>query len=127
MQDRKHGQKLSRLRFALLALLEQLREVLNVALARTSLVKGNVYEIARRCGTPNCSCTRGRLHRNMVLTWSEQGRSHMRSIPAAQLAELHKKSAEYLRFRRARAEVSVLHKKILKVLDQIQELRREAP
>lgn len=111
----------------MLALLEQLREVLNVALARTPLVKGNVYEIARRCSTPNCSCMRGRLHRNMVLTWSEQGRSHMRSIPPAQLAELRKKSAEYLRFRRARAEVSVLHKKILKVLDQIQELRREAP
>ena len=127
MQARKHDQKLSRLRVALLALLQQLGEVLNVALARTPLVKGNVYEIARRCSTPNCSCMRGRLHRNMVLTWSEQGRSHMRSIPPAQLAELRKKSAEYLRFRRARAEVSVLHKKILKVLDQIQELRREAP
>jgi hypothetical protein len=127
MQDRKHDEKLSRLRAALLALLEHLREVLNVALARSPLVKGNVYEIARRCGTPNCGCTRGRLHRNMVLTWSEQGRTHMRSIPPAQLAELRKKSAEYLRLRRARAEVSVVHKKILKVLDQIQELRREAP
>jgi hypothetical protein len=51
----------------------------------------------------------------------------MRSIPRARVAELRQKSAEYLRFRRARAEVSVLHKKILKVLDQIQELRREAP
>ena len=127
MQDRKHDEKLSRLRGALLALLEHLREVLEVALARTPLVKGNVYEIARRCGTPNCSCTRGQLHRNMVLTWSEQGRSHMRSIPRARVAELRKKSEEYLRFRRARAEVSVLHKKILKVLDQIQELRREEP
>src|SRR5580700_8053855 len=127
MQGRKHDEKLSRLRGALLALLEHLREVLEVALARTPLVKGNVYEIARRCGTPNCSCTRGQLHRNMVLTWSEQGRSHMRSIPRARVAELRKKSEEYLRFRRARAEVSVLHKKILKVLDQIQELRREEP
>jgi hypothetical protein len=127
MQDRKHDEKLSRLRGALLALLEHLREVLEVALARTPLVKGNVYEIARRCGTPNCSCTRGQLHRNMVLTWSEQGRSHMRSIPRARVAELRKKSEEYLRFRRARAEVSVLHKKILKVLDQIQELRGEEP
>ena len=62
MQDEKHDQKLSRLRVALLALLEQLREVLNVALARTPLVKGNVYEIARRCSTPNCGCMRGRLH-----------------------------------------------------------------
>ena len=111
----------------MLALLEHLREVLNVALARTPLVKGNVYEIARRCGTPNCSCTRGRLHRNMVLTWSEQGRTHMRSIPPAELTALRQKSAEYLRLRRARAEASVVHKKILKVLDQIQELRREAP
>jgi hypothetical protein len=51
----------------------------------------------------------------------------MRSIPRARVAELRKKSEEYLRFRRARAEVSVLHKKILKVLDQIQELRREKP
>jgi hypothetical protein len=127
MQNRKPDEKLSRFRAALLALLEHLREVLNVALARTPLVKGNVYEIARRCGTPTCSCTRGRLHRNMVLTWSEQGRSRMRSIPRARVAELRKKSAEYLRFRRSRAEVSVLHKQILKVLDQIQELRREAP
>ena len=127
MQERKPDEKLSRLRVTLLALLDHLREILNVALARTPLVKGNVYEIARRCGNPNCRCTRGRLHRNMVLTWSEQGRSQMRSIPRARVAELRQKSAEYLRFRLARAEVSVLHKKILKALDQIQELRREAP
>src|SRR5437773_9881089 len=80
MQERKPDEKLSRLRVTLLALLEHLREVLNVALARTPLVKGNVYEIARRCGTPNCSCMRGRLHRNMVLTWSEQGRSEERRV-----------------------------------------------
>ncbi len=127
MQDTKRQEGLSRLRGALLALLERLREALEVALARTPLVKGTVYEIARRCGTPNCSCTRGQLHRNMVLTWSEQGRHRMRSIPPAQLADLRKKSEEYLRFRRARAEVVVLHKKILMVLDQIQELRREEP
>lgn len=127
MQYSKHQEKLSRLRGALLGLLERLSKTLQVALARTPLVKGNVYEIARRCGTPNCSCTRGQLHRNMVLTWSEQGRHRLRSIPPAQLADLRKKSEAYLRFRRARAEVSVLHKKILKVLDQIQELRREEP
>ena len=127
MQDAKHLQKLSRLRVELRQLLERLWKTLAVAFARTPLVKGNVYEIARRCGTPNCRCTRGRLHRNMVLTWSEQGRSRMRSLPRGRVAELRQKSEEYLRFRRARAEVSVLHKKILAVLDQIQELRREEP
>jgi hypothetical protein len=38
------------------------------------------------------------------------------------LADLRRKSEEYLRFRRARTKVSVLGKKILAVLDQIQEL-----
>lgn len=127
MQDTKHLQKLSRLRVELRQLLERLWKTLAVAFARTPLVKGNVYEIARRCGTPHCSCTRGRLHRNMVLTWSEQGRSRMRSLPPGRVVELRQKSEEYLRFRRARAQVSVLHKKILAVLDQIQELRREEP
>ena len=127
MHDKKLQEKLSRLRAALLALLERLSKTLQVALDRAPLVKGSVYEITRRCGTPNCSCTRGQLHRNMVLTWSEQGRHHMRSIPPTLLAELRRKSAAYLRFRRARAQVSVVHKQILKVLDQIQELRREEP
>ncbi len=127
MQDRKTQEKLSRLRRDLLQLRERLDQVLAVALARTPLVKGNVYEIARRCGTPNCRCTRGQLHRNMVLSWSEDGRHHLRSLPPAQVAAVRQKSEEYLRLRRARAEVSVLLKKILAVLDQIQELRREAP
>jgi len=46
--------------------LEHLREILNVALARTLWFKGNVYEIARRCGTPNCSCMRA----GCTATWS---------------------------------------------------------
>lgn len=127
MQDKRVSQRLSRLRFELLGLLERLRQVLNVALARTPLVKGNVYEIARRCGTPHCRCTRGRLHHNMVLTWSEHGRTRMRSLSPEKVASIRPKSAEYLRFRRARAEVSVILKRILTVLDEIEDLRRERP
>jgi Family of unknown function (DUF6788) len=127
MQHKRDSQRLSRLRLELLQLLERLRDVLSVALAHTPLVKGNVYPISRRCGTPHCRCTRGHLHRNMVLTWSENGRTRMRSLPADRAADIRKKSREYLRFRRARAEVSVISKKILQVLDQIQELRREQP
>jgi len=127
MQNKKRLEKLGRLRWDLRHLLQRLLQTLQVAFARSPLVKGNVYEIARRCGTPNCICTRGQLHRNMVLSWSEQGRPHLRSIPPAQVAALRRKSREYLRLRRARAEVSVIGKKILAVLDQIQELRREEP
>jgi hypothetical protein len=127
MQDKRTREKLSRLRRDILQLRGRLEQLLAMALARTPLVKGNVYEIARRCGTPRCRCRRGQLHRSMVLSWSEDGRHHLRSLPPAQVAAIRQKSEEYLRFRRARAEVSVILKKLLAVLDQIQELRCEAP
>ena len=127
MQDKRTREKLSRLRRDILQLRGRLEQLLAMALARSPLVKGNVYEIARRCGTPRCRCTRGQLHRSMVLSWSEDGRHHLRSLPPAQVAAIREKSEEYLRLRRARAEVSIILKKILAVLDQIQELRREQP
>jgi hypothetical protein len=127
MQEQEQRQKLSRFRRELLEVLEQLRKTLDVVLARTPLVKGSVYEISRRCGTPHCRCTRGLLHRNFVLTWSEQGRHRMRSLPPQRVAEIRRKSKEYARLRRARTEVSALYKRILALLDRIQELRREAP
>lgn len=119
--------RLSRLRHELLEVLERLRKTLEVALARTPLVQGSVYQIARRCGNPRCRCTRGQLHRNFVLTWSAQGRHRIRSLPPQRVAEVRQKSKEYARFRRTRTEVSVLYKRILALLEQIQELRREAP
>jgi hypothetical protein len=127
MQDKRTREKLSRLRRDILQLRGRLEQLLAMAFVRTPLVKGNVYEIARRCGTPRCRCTRGQLHRSMVLSWSEDGRHHLRSLPPAQVAAIRQKSEEYLRFRRARAEVSVILKKLLAVLAQIQELRCEAP
>ena len=126
-RDLRQHQKLSRLRQELLKVLERLGKTLEVALARAPLVKGSVYQIARRCGNPRCHCTRGQLHRNFVLTWSEQGHHRMRSLPPQRVSEVRQKSKEYARFRRARAEIAVLYKRILALLEQIQELRREAP
>jgi hypothetical protein len=61
----------------------------------------------------------------MVLTWSHEGRSKLFSIPPERLAELREKSEEYLRFRRTRARVTEIGKKMLGVLDRIEKLRRE--
>ena len=91
------------------------------------MVKGNVYELARKCGKPNCACARGELHRSMVLTWSDQGKHRIFSVPPERLADLEMKSKEYLQHRRARAQVTVICKKILGVIDRIEKLRREEP
>ena len=118
---------LSRLRQTLHRLLQDLEHSLAVAFGRSPLVKGNVYEMARKCGKPNCICTRGEPHRSMVLSWSEGGKTRLFSIPPERLGKLQEKSREYLRFRQARARVTEICREILAVLDQIENLRREEP
>jgi hypothetical protein len=127
MQNKRDREELSRLRSALRERLAELRRVLKVVFGRLALVKGNVYELARKCGKPNCICTRGELHRSMVLTWSEKGKGRLLSLPLERVAEVKKKSEEYLRFRRARARVTEVHRDILALLDRIEKHRREEP
>jgi uncharacterized protein (UPF0248 family) len=127
MQKKRDREELSRLRSALRGRLADLHRVLKIVFGRSVLVKGNVYELARKCGKPNCICTRGDLHRSMVLTWSEEGKSRLLSIPSGRVVEIKKKSEEYLRFRSARARVTEIHREILSLMDRIEKLRREEP
>lgn len=128
MQRReKDIETLSHLRQDLRRLLGELKRSVKVVFGRGPLVKGSVYEMARKCGKPSCACTRGELHRSMVLSWSHSGKTRLMSIPPERVAELRRKSQEYLRVRRARARVSVLYKQILAVMDRIEKLRREEP
>ena len=120
-------QSLSRLRQELRRLLEELERSVEVVFGRDPLVKGSVYEMARKCGKPTCACARGQLHRSPVLSWSHQSRTRLKSIPPERLQELRRKSEEYLRFRRARAQVTVICKQMLSVIDRIETLRREEP
>ena len=125
--QKKEFQTPSRLRQALRNRIRELEASLEVAFNRSPLVKCNVYQMARKCGKPNCICTRGQLHRSMVLSWSEGGQSRLFSIPPERVGELKEKSEEYLRFRRARARVTEIGREIVAVLDQIEKLRREEP
>jgi len=127
MQNKRDRHELSRLRSALRSCLADLRRVLKVAFGRSAMVKGNVYELARKCGKENCLCTRGELHRSMVLTWSEEGKGRLLSLPSGRVAEVKKRSEEYLRFRRARARVTEIHREILAIMDRMEKLRREEP
>ena len=127
MQRQEQLDKLSRLRRTLRELLADLEQSLDVAFGRAPMVKGNVYQLARKCGKPSCACVRGELHRSMVLTWSHEGRSKLFSIPPQRLSELLEKSEEYLEFRRALARVTEICKKIVGVMDRMEKLRREEP
>lgn len=126
-KEKEQTESLSRLRQELRRLLADLEDSMAVVFGRAPLVKGSVYEIARKCGKPSCACARGQLHRSTVLSWSDRGKTRLKSVPSQKLAELRYKSKEYQRFRQARAQVSVICRKILSVIDHIEMLRREEP
>ena len=126
-KEKKQIESLSRLRQELRQILGEMEHSMEVIFGRAPLIKGNVYEMSRKCGKPSCACARGQLHKSMVLSWSHQGKTRLRPIPPERLEELRSKSEEYLRFRRARAQVSVICKQMLDVIDRIEMLRREDP
>jgi len=118
-------QTLSRLRQDLRRLAAELGREIEAVFGRAPLVKGTVYEMARKCGKPSCACARGELHRSTVMSWSHQGKTRLMSVPPERRTELRGKSEEYQRVRGARAKVSAISKKMLAVIDQIEQVRRE--
>ena len=68
-----------------------------VAIERSALVKGNVYELSRKYGKPSCACAEGQLHRSMVLSWSDQGKTRLMTIPPEKLDRLRTNSEGAIR------------------------------
>ncbi len=118
---------LSRLRQKLVALREELGRLLEVFLARDSLVKGSVYTLQRKCGKPSCACARGALHGTLVVSWSEAGRTRLQPLPPGRRGDLRAAVRRYQRFRRARARLVKLHAEMLALIDALDRGRREAP
>lgn len=87
------------------------------------MVQGSFYLLRRRCGKPNCRCTRGQLHCTHVLTRSEAGKDRLYGVPSEQRAQVRAWAAEYRRYQRARAVLVKRHLHLLALVDQMAEQR----
>jgi hypothetical protein len=87
------------------------------------MVQGSFYRLRRKCGKPNCRCTRGELHESWVITRSAQGQDRIYSVPTDQRAQLRQWTAEYRRYQRARAVLVKRHLKLIQLIDRTAELR----
>lgn len=103
----------------------QLRQILQVG----ELVKGSVYQIETRCGNPGCHCAQahGRLHPATVLSWSEGGRTRMRSLGVDQRTPVGRLSEQYRRLRQARAAVVRIQQQMLQDIDRLEQALRLPP
>jgi hypothetical protein len=89
------------------------------------VLKGSVYELKRKCGKPGCKCAQGQLHTRMVVSASEKGKTQLRAIPSGFLVETQQKVRRYQQLRQARARMVEIHRQMLKVMDEMEAMRRQ--
>jgi hypothetical protein len=117
------NQQLSSLRSQLLKHREQLPQLLEDCLARDLLLPGSLYILRRKCGKPNCRCSRGELHESTVLSYRGQGRPRNISPSAEQLESLRSMTHAYRRCRQARAKVVRWQRQLLSLVDALEAAR----
>ena len=119
----------SRQRALLAKLGEQHHRLLQSLLAPRELLKGSVYELKTRCGKPSCHCAapQGPLHSTHVLSWSDAGKTRLRSLSASELTRWRQLTETYRRFRQARARLVKLQQQVLLVLDRLEQALRLPP
>jgi len=119
----------SRLRLALKSRLAEHQRQLRPLLPVRQLVKGSVYELKTRCGKPSCHCASedGPLHSSTVLSWSEHGKTRLRTLPPGERARYQQLTEDYRRFRQARAALVKLQRRMLATIDQLEKTVRLPP
>jgi len=119
----------SRLRLALKSLLADSQRQLDQLLPLRQLVKGSVYQLQTRCGKPSCHCAsdEGPLHLSPVLSWSEHGKTRLRTLPAGERARFQQLTGNYRRFRQTRAALVKLHRRMLATIDRLEKALRLPP
>jgi hypothetical protein len=125
IQTKSAREKFSRLRQSLVHLVSEMKQLVEPFFSDRPVIKGTVYELRRRCGKPGCKCAQGELHARMVVSASEKGKTQLRVIPRGFLVEAQQKVGRYQELRRMRARLVAIHGEMLKVLDEMEAMRRE--
>ena len=112
----------SRLRQALQTLLGDYQRQVDTLLPLRQLVKGSVYDLRTRCGKPSCHCAadQGPLHTSTVISWSEHGKTRLRTLPPGELSHFRQLAGNYRRCRQARAALVKLHRRIVAHIDRLE-------
>jgi hypothetical protein len=125
IQKKSERERFSRLRQTLLQLAGEIEGLVKPLFSDRPVMKGTVYELKRKCGKPGCKCARGELHTRMVLSASEGGKTRLQVIPHGSLGEVQQKVRRYQEFRRVRARLGEIYRKMLTVIDEMEAMRRE--
>ena len=113
------GEQVSLLRQKLWRAYRALARTLRTLQRDAPMVQGSLYLLRRKCGKPNCRCTRGQLHATWVLTRSEAGRHRLYAVRPEQRGRLQPLAREYRRWQLARARLAKQAAALLALIDQL--------
>ena len=125
IQTKSTREKFSRLRQSLVHLVNEMKQLVEPFFSDRPVIKGTVYELRRRCGKQGCKCAQGDLHARMVVSASEKGRTRLRVIPRGFLVDVQERVKRYQELRRVRARLVTIHRQMLRILDEMEAMRRE--
>lgn len=117
----------SRLRKQLQQCQREVGDLLRMLKQRRPLVRGNVYNLRRKCGKAGCRCQDGDLHESWVLSVPEKGSKRMRAVPKGKRTQWQSMTERYRRFRRARARLVKLFAEVIKLVDKLERERTVPP
>ncbi len=117
------NQELSSLRSQLLKAQQQLPQLLEMCLGREPLLPGSLYTLRRKCGKPNCRCSRSELQESTVLSYRGQGRPRNVSPQPEQLGALRTMTNAYRSTRQARAKLVRWQRQLLTLVDALEAAR----
>mgnify|MGYP001091017371 CR=1 FL=1 len=123
------AQRASRHRRLLGELDEQHRQLVESLLEIRELLKGSVYELKTRCGKPSCHCAApdGARHTSPVISWSDRGKTQLRTLPAKEVERARRLTENYRQFRQTRAALAQLHRRTLATIDRLEKALRLPP
>jgi len=102
-------------------------DLLGMLKQRRPLIRGNIYNLRRKCGKDGCRCLEGSLHESWVLSVPEKGGKRMQAVPKGKRAQWQSMSERYRQFRRARARLVKLFAEIIKQVDKLERERTVPP
>ena len=62
-----------------------------------------------------------------MLSWSERGKTRLRSLPSGELSHFRYRAENYRRFRHARVALVKLHRRMLAHIDRLEKALRRPP
>ncbi len=90
-------------------------------LSRKKMLYGSVVKKYKACGKAGCKCTRGELHGPFYyLSFKKEGKTKLIFIRRHLWDKAIKLNNNYKKWRKSRADISKINKKILTLLDVIE-------